>query len=115
MAEGKTLERNTLRTQSRAGVPSTLERIRQAARQQKQLRFTALLHHVYDVERLRQAYYALKREAAAGIDGETWQHYGEQLGENLQALSQRLKTGSVPSQACTAGVHREGGRAAEAA
>ena len=94
VAEGKTLERNTLRTQSRVGVPSTLERIRQAARQQKQLRFTALLHHVYDVERLRQAYLALKREAAAGVDGETWKHYGEQLGENLQDLSHRLKRGA---------------------
>ena len=94
VAEGKTLERNTLRTQSRVGVPSTLEWIRQAARQEKQLRFTALLHHVYDVERLRQAYYALKREAAAGIDGETWQHYGEQLGENLEDLSQRLQRGA---------------------
>jgi RNA-directed DNA polymerase len=94
VAEGKTLERTTLRTQSRVGVPSALERIRQAARQQKQLRFTTLLHHVYDVERLRQAYYALKREAAAGIDGETWQHYGEQLGEHLQDLSQRLQRGA---------------------
>jgi group II intron reverse transcriptase/maturase len=79
-------------------VPSTLERIRQAARQQKQRRFTALLHHVYEVERLRQAYYALKREAAPGIDGETWQHYGEQLGENLQDLSQRLKRGAYRAQ-----------------
>jgi group II intron reverse transcriptase/maturase len=94
VAKGKTLERNTLRTQSRVGVPSTLERIRKVARQQKQLRFTALLHHVYDVERLRQAYYALKREAAAGIDGETWQHYGEQLGDHLQTLSQRLQRGA---------------------
>jgi group II intron reverse transcriptase/maturase len=94
VAEGKPLERNTLRTQGRVGVPSTLERIRQAARQQKQLRFTALLHHVYEVERLRQAYWALKREAAAGIDGETWKHYGEQLGANLQDLSQRLQRGA---------------------
>jgi group II intron reverse transcriptase/maturase len=94
VAEGKTPKHNTLRTQSREGVHSTLERIRQAARQQKQLRFTALLHHVYDVERLRQAYFALKREAAAGVDGETWKHYGEQLGENLQDLSQRLQRGA---------------------
>lgn len=94
VAEGKTPKRNTLRTQSREGVPSTLERIRVAARQQKQLRFTALVHHVYDVERLRQAYFALKREAAAGVDGETWKHYGEQLGENLQDLSQRLQRGA---------------------
>jgi group II intron reverse transcriptase/maturase len=94
VAKGKTPERNTLRTQSRESVPSALERIRGAARQDKQRRFTALLHHVYDVERLRQAYFALKREAAAGIDGETWKHYGEQLGENLQDLSQRLQRGA---------------------
>ena len=79
VAKGKTLERNTLRTPSRDSVPSALERIRHAARRDKQLRFTALLHHVYARERLQQAYLALKREAAAGVDGETWQHYGERL------------------------------------
>ena len=94
VAKGKTPKRNALRTQSREGAPSALERIREAARQEKQLRFTALLHHVYDVERLRQSYLALKREAAAGIDGETWKHYGESLGENLQDLSQRLQRGA---------------------
>ena len=94
VTKGKTLERNTLRTQSRESVPNGLERIRQAARRQKELRFTTLLHHVYDLERLKQAYYALKREAAAGIDGETWKHYGEQLGENLKDLSQRLQRGA---------------------
>jgi len=94
VAKGKTPERNTLRTQSREGVPSALERIRVAARQDKQLRFTALLHHVYDVGELWRAYHALKREAAAGVDGQTWKHYGEQLGENLEDLSQRLKRGA---------------------
>ncbi len=57
----------------------------------RQVRFTALLHHVYNVEHLRAAYYALKRDAAPGIDGETWQHYGEALEENLADLSGRLK------------------------
>ena len=94
VAKGKPPERNTLRTQSREGVPSALERIRVAARQDKQQRFTALLHHVYDVERLRQAYYGLQREAAAGVDGQMWKHYGEQLGDNLQDLSHRLKRGA---------------------
>ena len=94
VAKGNTLEPNTRRTQSRGSVPSTLERVRGAAREDKQLRFTALLHHVYAVERLRQAYFALKREAAAGIDGETWKHYGEELEENLGALSQRLQRGA---------------------
>ena len=78
-AKGNSPERNALRTQSRAGAPSALERVRQAAKRDRKQRFTALLHHVYDVERLRAAYLALKRDAAAGVDGETWQHYGEDL------------------------------------
>jgi group II intron reverse transcriptase/maturase len=93
-AKGNTPECNTPRTQSRTRVPSALERIRQAARRNRKQRFTALLHHVDDVERLRTAYLALKRDAAAGVDGETWRHYGERLEENLQDLSERLKRGA---------------------
>src|SRR5688500_10296826 len=92
--KGNTLERNALRTQGRGGAPSALERVRQAAKQDRKQRFTALLHHVYDVERLRAAYFATKRDAAAGIDGETWQHYGTALEANLQDLSDRLKRGA---------------------
>jgi retron-type reverse transcriptase len=58
------------------------------------LRFTALLHHIYNLETLRWAYLSLKREAAAGVDGETWRHYGESLEENLRDLSERLKRGA---------------------
>jgi group II intron reverse transcriptase/maturase len=58
------------------------------------MRFTAILHHVYDLNRLRTAYLALKRDAAAGVDGETWRHYGEALEDNLRDLSERLKRGS---------------------
>jgi group II intron reverse transcriptase/maturase len=58
------------------------------------MRFTALLHHVYNPEALRAAYFGLKREAAPGVDGETWRHYGEQLEANLQDLSDRLKRGA---------------------
>jgi RNA-directed DNA polymerase len=57
-------------------------------------RFTALLHHVYEVDRLRQAYFALKRTAAAGVDGQTWKQYGEELERNLQDLSDRLRRGA---------------------
>ena len=53
LAKGNPSERNALRTQRRDGAPSALERIRQAARKDKKQRFTALLHHVYDVGRLR--------------------------------------------------------------
>lgn len=93
-AKGNLPERNALRTQSRVGAPSALERVRQAARRDKKQRFSALLHHVYDIERLRTAYLALKRDAAAGIDGETWRHYQGNLEENLRDLSGRLKRGA---------------------
>jgi group II intron reverse transcriptase/maturase len=49
---------------------------------------------VYDIERLRAAYFALKRDAAAGVDGETWQHYGETLEDNLRDLADRLQRGA---------------------
>jgi RNA-directed DNA polymerase len=75
-------------------LPNAMERIRQAACRDKQLRFTTLWHHVYNIDHLRGAYFSLKRNAAPGVDGETWRHYGEQLEENLQDLSDRLKRGA---------------------
>ena len=98
LAKGKTPERNMSRTQGRSGMSSALERIRQAARREKRQRFTALLHHVYDVEGLRAAYFGLKRAAAAGIDGKTWRHYGEELERNLLDLSERLRRGAYRAQ-----------------
>src|SRR5512135_1213847 len=89
LAKRKTLEQNTLRTQGRDSVQRALERIRKAAKEKKK-RFTALFHQVYSVELLRDSYFNLKREAAPGIDGETWRHYGEHLEEHLQDLSERL-------------------------
>ena len=94
VAKGNSDERNVLRTQCRESALSALDRVRDAARRDRKLRFTALLHHVYAIDRLSSAYYALKREAAPGVDGETWQHYGEQLGGNLQDLAERLKRGA---------------------
>jgi RNA-directed DNA polymerase len=94
LAKGNSPERNALRTQSRGGAPSALERVRQVARADRKQRFTALLHHIYDVERLRAAYLAIKKGAAAGVDGQTWEHYGEALEANLQDLSHRLKRGA---------------------
>jgi RNA-directed DNA polymerase len=86
---------NASRTPSRTDVRSALERVRQAASRDKKVRFTALLHHVYDIDRLRMAYLALKREAAPGVDGEKWRHYGESLEEHLYDLSERLKRGGT--------------------
>jgi group II intron reverse transcriptase/maturase len=73
---------------------SALERIRQTASRERELRFTSLWHHVYNVDRLRQAYLSLKRRAAPGVDGETWQHYGKDLEANLWDLSSRLRRGA---------------------
>ena len=93
-AKGNAGPQNTLRAQNREGVHSAWDRIRQAARTDKGRRFTTLLHHVYNIETLREAYFSLKREAAPGVDGETWQSYGEQLESNLADLSDRLRHGA---------------------
>jgi RNA-directed DNA polymerase len=94
LAKGNLQQQNLLRTQSREGENNALERVRQVARKERKQKFTALLHHIYKVEMLRKAYLALKREAAPGVDGETWRHYGEGLESNLLDLSGRLKRGA---------------------
>ena len=75
------------------GVPSGLDRVREVARKDKDARFTALLHHV-TVDRLRQAYWAIRPQAAAGADGVTWGAYGVGLEERLQDLHSRVQRGS---------------------
>lgn len=62
------------------------------------MRFTALLHHVYRLDTLRRASFGLKRTAAPGVDGVTWQQYGEQLETHLQDLARRLKRGAYRAQ-----------------
>ncbi len=93
-AKGNLLQQNASRTPCRTDAPSALERVRQTARRDRKLRFTALLHHIYNLETLRMAYFGIKREAAPGVDGETWRHYGERLETNLQDLSDRLQRGA---------------------
>ena len=98
-AEGRPLtkenaaEPNPHRTQSRDSGPSGLDRVRQAAQKDKQLQFTALLHHV-NIDLLRSSYYDLKRGAAAGVDGVTWQEYGNGLEERLADLHGRIHRGA---------------------
>jgi len=75
-------------------LPSAWERIRQAARRDRKTRFTALLHQVYNLDTLREAYFSLKRDAAPGVDGQTWRAYGEAWEMNLQDLSDRLRRGA---------------------
>ena len=94
LAKGNPPQQNASRTPGRNDAPSALERIRQAAKKDRKLRFTALLHHIYNLETLRMVYFSIKREAAPGVDGETWRRYGESLEANLRDLSARLKRGA---------------------
>lgn len=94
LAKGNLREQNVHRMQSRVSALSALERVREAAKKDRTMRFTALLHHVCSLDTLRTAYFSLKKEAAPGVDGETWRHYGEALEEHLQDLSGRLKRGA---------------------
>ncbi len=95
LAKGNTVQQNTLRTQRRGDVDvsSALERVRQAARKDRNARFTALLHHV-TVDRLRVAYWAINPKAATGVDGVTWGAYGQDLENNLQDLHARVHRGA---------------------
>jgi len=91
--KGNTDQPRTPRAQNRSGVSQGLERVRQAARQRKKERFTALLHHV-TVDLLRESFYALKRKAAPGVDGLTWPDYEAELEDNLQDLHARVHRGA---------------------
>src|ERR687896_1986112 len=92
---GKGNADSTTRPGHRAGVsaPSALDRVRRVARQDRNVRFTALLHHV-DVDRLRAAYGALNPKAATGVDKVTWYDYGQDLEENLRDLHARVHRGA---------------------
>ena len=92
---GKENAASTPRPGHRAGVsvPSALDRVRRVAEQDRDVRFTALLHHV-EIDRLRAAYWALKPKAAPGVDGVTWEDYGQELEENLRDLHARVHRGA---------------------
>ena len=97
--EGRGSPKGNAASETRSGrsagqsAPSELDRVRQVARKDKDVRFTALLHHV-DVDRLRAAYFALRPKAAPGVDGVTWHEYGQDLEDNLRDLHARVHRGS---------------------
>jgi hypothetical protein len=88
---------NPYRTPTRESGPSGMERVREAARQDGKLKFTALLHHV-SIDLLRESYYSLKKKAAPGVDGMTWQEYGQDLEARLRDLHGRVHRGSYHAQ-----------------
>jgi RNA-directed DNA polymerase len=92
-AEGNADQQSTLRTPSRAGVTQALDRIRKTARERKKEKFTALLHHIKP-ELLEAEFGALKKGAAAGVDGVTWRDYEHNLKANLADLHARVHRGA---------------------
>src|SRR5450756_1399435 len=94
LTKGNTDQHNASRTQSRdVDASSALGRVRRVAQQDRETRFTALLHHV-TLDRLRTAYWALNPRAAAGADGVTWGAYGQDLEAHLQDLHGRVHRGA---------------------
>jgi RNA-directed DNA polymerase len=91
--KGNADQQSTRRAQDRASVSQALERLRQAARQRKKERFTSLLHHV-DPAMLRTAFYAMKRDAAPGVDGMTWETYEQDLDRRIKTLHERVQAGT---------------------
>jgi len=91
--EGNADARSTFRARNREDVSQSLDRVREAAKHRKKEKFTALLHHV-NVDALRDAYYALKRKAAAGVDGVTWKDYEQDLEPRLEDLHGKVHRGA---------------------
>ena len=91
------VQSHKLPTQSGKGLSQGLRGVRQAARERKQERFTALLHHL-NIGLLRDSFYALKRQASPGIDGVTWQEYETGLEDRLIDLHSRVHRGAYRAQ-----------------
>ena len=91
------VQSHKLPTQSGKGLSQGLHGVRRAASVRKQERFTALLHHL-NVALLRESFYALKRQAAPGVDGMTWQEYETGLEDRLTDLHSRVHRGVYRAQ-----------------
>lgn len=98
LAKGNSVGRRRVRTQRRAALKQATDRIREAARRERRGKLTSLWHHVCAVDRLHEAYLAISPKAAAGVDGETWSEYGEDLERKLFELSERLRSGGYRPQ-----------------
>src|SRR5438132_5346632 len=92
-AKGNANQQSTDRAQNRATVSQALERIRKVAKERKKERFTALFHHI-SIDLLDEAFYELKENAAAGVDGLTWRDYEQNLERNFEDLHARVHRGA---------------------
>ena len=95
--KGNAGQQSTRRAQDRESVSQALERVRKVATQRRKEKFTVLLHHV-DPAMLRMAFYAIKRDAAPGVDGMTWQTYEQDLDHRIEDLYARIHAGAYRAQ-----------------
>jgi hypothetical protein len=95
--KGNAEQQRMHRTQSPARMSQSLDRVRKAARLRRKDQFTALCHHI-NVDTLRTAFYALRRKAAPGVDGMTWQDYETDLELRFEALHKRVQRGAYRPQ-----------------
>jgi len=91
--KGNAEQQSTRRAQDRESVTHALDRVRQAARQRRKEKFTSLLHHI-DPAMLRTAFHAIRRDAAPGVDGETWADYEQDLDHRIDALHSKIHRGA---------------------
>jgi len=100
------MKSTTVRAQGRAAGSFGLDGVRQRAEMDRKLKFTALLHHI-TATHLRESYYQLKKDAAPGVDKETWREYYVGHWDRIENLRERIHSGSyrdnsVGGQNCTA-------------
>jgi len=95
--KGNADQQRTRRAQDRESVSQALERVRLAARRGKKEKFTSLLHHI-NPEMLRASFHALKRDAAPGVDGMTWDTYEQGLDHRIETLHAKVQSGAFRAQ-----------------
>ena len=110
LAKGNTTDLTRPGPRAGQGVSSGLDRVREAARRDKDARFTALLHHV-DLNRLASAYWAINPKAATGVDKVTWADYGDRSGGKPLRPARTGPQRHLPGEPITAGLHLESRRA----
>jgi len=108
-AKGNTIDPTRTGRRAGEGVPSGLDRVREAARKDRNARFSALLHHV-DLALLLRSYEAITTRAAPGVDGVTWGAYGEHLEVNLGDLLARVHSGAYRAKPSRKGIHPQSRR-----
>jgi hypothetical protein len=107
-AKGNAEQPHMRRTQSRESMSQRLSRVREAAKQRKKERFTALFH-LLTVEALEAAFLSLSRKAAAGVDGIRWMDYAGNMKNNITDLHRRLHQAGRQGAARQASLHPKSG------